>query len=249
MKRVILFVCVALLSVVAFMSHAASVERPVMVASRTETPVKIDGVLDDDVWSTAKAYPLYLGKDDPTEKDSPMEAGEARLAWDDQYLYVAVLYHDSDIVAEGTKDQEHHYLMGDLAEVFLKPEANTWYWELYVTPHGKKTHLWFPGSGRMGLKSSEAYSMELHVAAQCQGTLNDWKDKDTSWTGEMAIPIKELERFGDKFGPDTAWTILVSRYNYSRYLPLRGPELSMTPQLPVTSYHYHDGYATLRLER
>jgi len=224
-------------------------ERPVMVAKFTETPVKMDGVLDDDVWKTATPYPLHLGRDNEEKGETLHETGEVRLAWDEEFLYVGVQYNDSDIVAEGKKDQEHHYLTGDLAEVFLKPEANTWYWELYVTPHGKKTHLWFPGSGRMGLKSSDDYVMELHVAAQCQGTLNDWKDRDTGWSGEMAIPVRELKGFGDAFGPDAAWTILVARYNYSRYLPLRGPELSMTPQLPVTSYHYHDGYAALRLER
>lgn len=224
-------------------------ERPAMVAKFTGTPVKIDGNLDDKAWENAVVYPLHLGKDSIEDGQTLHEASEVRLAWDDEFLYVGVLYHDSDIVAEGTEDQEHHYLMGDLAEVFLKPEANTWYWELYVTPHGKKTHLWFPGSGRMGLKSSEDYDMELHVAAKCQGTLNDWRDRDTSWTGEMAIPLRELKRFGDDFGPEAAWTILVSRYNYSRYIPLRGPELSMAPQLPITSYHYHDGYAALRLEK
>ena len=245
MKQGISFV--AILAVVAAPVWAA--ERPVMVAKYTETPVKIDGDLDDKAWENAVVYSLHLGKDSIEEGHTLYETGEVRLAWDDEFLYVGVLYHDSDIVAEGSNDQEHHYLMGDLAEVFLKPEANTWYWELYVTPHGKKTHLWFPGSGRMGLKSSEDYEMELHVAAQCQGTLTDWRDRDPSWTGEMAIPIRELKRFGDDFGPDAAWTILVSRYNYSRYIPLRGPELSMTPQLPVTSYHYHDGYAALRLEK
>lgn len=228
------------------MEYAA---RPEMVAKYTETPVKVDGVLDDEAWETAVAYPLHLGLDQLEQGNTLHEPGEVRLTWDDEFLYVGVLFHDSDIVAEGVKDQEHHYLTGDLAEVFLKPDANTWYWELYVTPHSKKTHLWFPGSGRLGLKSSEDNDMELYVAAQCQGTLNDWRDRDESWTAEMAIPIRELKRYGDDFGPEAAWTILVARYNYSRYLPLRGPELSMTPQLPITSFHYHDGYAALRLEK
>ncbi len=47
-------------------------------------------------------------------------------------------------VAEGKEDQLHHYQMGDLVELFLKPEDYTWYWELYATPIGKKTNFWFP---------------------------------------------------------------------------------------------------------
>ena len=223
-------------------------ERAVMVARRAIAPVTVDGKLDEEAWKRAPVHKLQLSEDIAAEGQPLCEAGNVRLLWDDQHLYVGVRYWDSDIVAEGAQDQMHHYKHGDLAEVFLKPEGNTWYWELYVTPHGKKTHLWFPGSGRLGLESNDTYTMELHVGAQCDGTLNAWADRDSCWTGEMAIPIKELTRHGDPFGPGAAWTILVARYNYSRYLPLRGPELSMTPQLPVTSYHYHDGYASLRLE-
>lgn len=228
---------------------AKPAERAVMAAKFTAMPVKIDGNLDDPVWKDAKVYPLHLGADAEVGGVTLQEPGEACLAWDDKFLYVGVKYTDSDIIAEGDKDQLHHYLMGDLAEVFLKPASNTWYWELYVTPRGNKTHLWFAGRGRMGLKSAEDNSMEMHVAAQNQGTLNDWRDKDTSWTGEMAIPIAELTRYGDTFRSGSEWLILVSRYNYSRFLNTRGAELSMTPKLPVTSYHYNEGYARLILEK
>ena len=223
-------------------------KREVMVAARAEKPVNVDGKLDDAVWKNAKAYPLHLGDDAP-DGARLQEGGEARLAWDDKYLYVAVKYYDSDIVAEGNENQTHHFETGDVAEVFIKPASNTCYWELYVTPHSKTSTYWFPGSGRAGLPSGFDYEMEIHVGGQCQGTFNNYQDKDTSWTGEMAIPIKELTRHGDKFGPGEKWTVLVARYNYGRWLKGTGPELSMTPKLPVTSYHLLEGYAELRLEK
>ncbi len=225
--------------------------RPVMTAIYTSQPVKIDGILNDPVWRKAPSYALCLADDaaHPDGTTTPIEKGEARLAWDEKNLYVAIRYEDSDIVAENDKDQAEHYLTGDLGEVFLKPEANTWYWELYVTPHSHKSTFWFPGRGRMGLPSNFNYKMELHVAGKCYGTLNKWEDRDQEWTGEMAIPIKELTRHGDSFGPGSKWTILVARYNYSRYLPTKGPELTMTPKLPETSYHYPAGYAKLELKR
>ncbi len=219
--------------------------RPVMQAAHTDEAVTVDGRLDEPVWARCTPYRLWLGGD--KGGGSPREGGEVRLAWDDSHLYVAVRYVDSDVVAEGAEDQMLHFMHGDLAEVFLKPEQNTWYWELYVTPRDKKTSLWFPGPGRLGLESNHSYAMELEVGAECQGTLNHWEDRDTSWTGEMAIPVKELCRHGDAFGPGEAWTILVARYNYSRYLKGRGPELSMAPKLPKTSFHDHDGYAKLDL--
>ena len=227
----------------------AGADRAVMEAPYTAIPVRVDGKLDDPVWQNAPRYEFSLGGDELEKGNVLEERGEARLAWDDRFLYLAVTFVDSDIVAEADEDQVHHYRTGDLAELFLKPASNTWYWELYVTPHQRKTHLWFPGRGRLGVPSSDAYEMELHVAAQCDGTLNDWQDKDNRWTGEMAVPIAELTRHGDAFGPGQAWTILVARYNYSRYLGHYGPELSMTPKLPVTAYHHLEGYAALRLTR
>ena len=217
----------------------------VMAATYTATPIVVDGKLDEAVWQTAHVYSLAFSPAQIAEGKTLMEPGEVRLAWDDQNLYVAVKYRDSDVVAEGKEDQLHHYKFGDLAELFLKPENETWYWELYVTPAGKKTSFWFPGRGRLGLESAYDYTCGLRVGAQCQGTLNNWQDKDTCWTGEMAMPIKDLTARGERFGPGAAWRIMVSRYNYSRYLSWS--ELSITPQLSMPNYHLLEDYAVLQL--
>ena len=139
-----------------------------------------------------------------------------RLAWDKEYFYLAIQFHDSDIVAEGKEDQLHHYQLGDVCELFLKPADRTWYWELYVTPTDRKTTFFFPSQGRFALPSClEDFDMELRVAAQNKGSLNNWEDKDEYWTAEMAVPLKDLTARGDKFGPDADWRILVARYNYT----------------------------------
>ena len=142
----------------------------------------------------------------------------------------------------------HHYKMGDLCELFLKPADKTWYWELYATPLGKKTTFWFPGRGRTGLPSNFTdYSSGLKVGAQVNGTLNKWEDKDAYWTAEMAMPIKDLTARGEKFGPEADWRILVARYNYSRYSKRQGPEHSTVPQLSKVNYHLLEEYAKLKL--
>lgn len=215
---------------------------PVMQAVYTAQPVKIDGILDDAVWKKAPAYRMAL---DTNATNAVTEGGEVRVAWDTNYLYVAVRFTDSDIVAEGKEDQLHHYSLGDLAEVFLKPDNETWYWELYATPAGKKTSFFFPGRGRLGVPSGFTYTCGLTVAAQCDGTLNNWEDRDREWTAEMAMPIKDLTSHGERFEPGARWRILVARYNYSRYLPNK--ELSMTPALSRTNYHLTEEYAVLEI--
>ena len=219
----------------------------VMIARYTAEPVVVDGKLDEPIWKEAEVYKMCL-PDDRAEDNQLEETGEVRLAWDNEYFYLGVKFNDTDIVAEGKVDQLQHVGLGDTCELFLKPADRPWYWELYVTPRGKKTTYFFPSQGRFGLPSCfEDYSSGLRVAAQCAGTLNDWQDRDDCWTAEMAMPIKDLTARGDKFGPDQDWQILVGRYNYSYYLRRHGPELSAAPRLPVTSFHLLKNYAVLKL--
>ena len=167
-----------------------------------------------------------------------------RFAWDDNFLYMAVEFTDSDVVAEGTEDGEHHYAKGDVAELFLWPEAHSWYWELYVTPNSKQSSFFFPGPGRI-LPSSFTNNLRMCVAAQVQGTLNNWSDRDQGWTAEMAVPVKELTRRGEAWGLDAAWRVLVGRYNYSVHLP--AVELSAMPRMSRTDFHLRKEYSRLHL--
>jgi hypothetical protein len=220
-------------------------EPVVLQATYTPEPVKIDGILNDTVWRTARTYPLSLGQNQVTAGEALAGPGDVQLAWDDKNFYLAITFHDSDIIAEGEEDQLHHYLMGDVVELFLKPEGKTWYWELYATPAGRKTSFWYPGRGRLGLESAWQYECGLRVGADIKGTLNTWEDRDLYWTAEMAMPIEDLTSHGDSFRPDSDWRILIARYNYSRYLPAK--ELSMAPRTPYADNHRYEEYGTLEL--
>jgi len=147
--------------------------KVVMNAVHSSEPVIIDGKLDEPVWKNAYVYPMELPQDKIPLNKTLHEGGKIRLAWDENFLYIGFELVDSDIVAEGTQDNLLHYSFGDVGEVFLKPESFSWYWELYVTPAGRMSTLWFPGRGRLGLPSCiEAYRFDLKVAASYSGTLN-----------------------------------------------------------------------------
>lgn len=218
-----------------------------MVARYTAVPITIDGRLDEDAWKNAAVYTMSMPADREVGDKQLENGGQVRIAWDDEYFYLGIRFEDCDIVAEGDQDQMMHFQLGDLCELFLKPADKTWYWELYVTPRSKKTSFWFIGWGRVGLPGNFKYDCDLKVAAQNVGTVNNWHDKDSYWTGEMAMPIKDLTAHGEAFGPKADWRILVARYNYSRYLNNHGPEYSTTPKLSATNYHLLPEYAVLRL--
>jgi hypothetical protein len=220
-----------------------------VVAMYSGQAVVVDGKLDDPVWKSAPVYKMGLSRDKIEAGKQLQEGGAVRFAWDDKYFYVAMDFTDSDIVAEGKTDQLMHYEKGDVGELFLKPDDYTWYWEMYVTPTGKKTNIWFPGRGRLLVPSCLEYTCGLTVAAQCDGTLNRWQDTDKGWTAEMAMPISDLTARGESFGPGSKWHVFVGRYNYSRYLNTIGPELSSSPQLSATNYHLLEEYAPLVFQK
>lgn len=226
-------------------AQSSAAEPQEIRAVHADSPLTVDGRLDEAVWTRAPAYAMSLSADQLAGGNVLREGGRVRFAWDAENLYLAVEFEDSDVVAEGEADGEHHYQKGDVAELFLWPEAHTWYWELYVTPHGRQTSFFFPGPARM-LPSTFKDHLRLRVAAQVQGTFNDWSDRDRGWTAEMAVPVKDLTRHGEDWGPGAVWRVLVGRYNYSVHLP--AVELSAMPKLSRTSFHLRGEYRRLRLE-
>lgn len=218
----------------------------VMIAHHAAEPITVDGVLDEPAWQKAKVYPMSLSRGEARKAGHFLhEGGTARLVWDQNNMYVGVELTDFDIVAEGNEDQLHHYRLGDVLEVFLKPENKPWFVELYVTPGNYKT--WFFWS-----KFKDPIQTEdirgFTVKARCRGTLNKGNDIDESWSAEMAIPVSALTSRGEPFGPGSQWRVLVARYNYSRQLPIPWLELSMAPSLRKTDFQLLDGYAILQLE-
>jgi len=226
-----------------------------VIAVRSFEVVKIDGRLDDPVWNTAPRYHLdrnFAWEGGPLLKNETIgpnlrESGFVQVAWDDRYLYIAFFCVDSDVEVREQQDQQRLYSTGDLGEVFIKPANADYYWENYIAPSGNKSSLFFPSRGLFGLTDiTDKNPMQgLNVAAVVHGTLNNWADTDQGWTGEIAIPIAELEQFGISF-TQAPWTIFFGRYNYSLSLP--APELSCYPVVPARSFHLTEYYPKLILQ-
>jgi len=221
------------------------------VAARSDTPLTIDGQLDEPVWKQASTYKLTEpGPGSGQTERHPDEPGRAMLAMDNQFLYVALSVRDRDIVQSDDRDHQHHYRTGDVLEVFIKPEVNdvkTSYFELYATPHGRKTMFLYRPGARLGMPDVRTDSA-LRVAAQLQGTLNDSSDTDTGWTVELAIPLSEIQTLipeAHQQAPAT-WTALVGRYNTDH---AGNTQITAAPQLEKTFFHEPEHWAVILSEQ
>lgn len=221
---------------------------PIIVIEARQ-PVVIDGRLDEPVWQTAEAHTLRLPADQKERASDlrPAEPGTVRFARDERFLYIAFDFADRDVVQESDQNQQLHFRTGDVAELFLKPQAAGHYWEFYVTPQGRHTAFFFPARGRHGLPGNLHYQSRIQVAAQVQGELNEWKGTDQGWTAEMAVPLDELAAAGVPLDERHEWILLAGRYNYGVHLSTIGPEISSYPGISRTQFHRYEEWAPLKL--
>ena len=235
-----------------FIALAGCQERqatPVITASQTDPAlpaVKIDGELGEVVWKTATAYDLVFDRKTGSAGQAPVEPGKVQFAYDDQYIYCAFSCADLDVIARGTEQDQHQYLMGDVVEVFLAPENQDFYWELHLTPTGLTKAFFFPSHGYLGMRDPLPAASPVLGGARVDGTLNAWSDTDHGWTAEMAIPLAMLTQEGIAKPPLGRWRILVGRYNYGRQLS--APEMTMYPIMPILWFHMTDRYATMNFQ-
>ena len=260
MMKLNFVIAAGMLSMVVLLNGCASWgsgDRTEVTATYVSGPITLDGKLDEPAWHRTPAYPLTHAKQqfrDSTVylqkyfRNGVIEPGKVRLLWNEKYLFVGFEFTDADIIAESAGDQLQHYTLGDTAELFLKPENRSWYWECYVTPKSHKTSFFFPSRGMRGLPSvfsKTAALKDMKAAAYAKGSLNNSWDGDRKWTAEIAIPRNEVGMAGEKLAPDVPWLIFFGRYNYGRNLETR--DLSAYPEQDRMDYHTYEEYARLKM--
>jgi len=68
--------------------------HPPVRAVRTERPINVDGLLNEDVWKHEHAITSFTQRD-PDQGLSPRQPSEVRIVYDDDAIYIGALLHDS----------------------------------------------------------------------------------------------------------------------------------------------------------
>lgn len=186
--RVVALAVVVLSGTATGASPDAGHRRPSVQVFRSAVPIKVDGILDDPAW-VAKALPTVTLVSNSDGSPSPLKS-EARLVYDDRFLYFAFRFEDPNIWAT-MKRRDEHLWTEEVFEVFVQADpAQTSYLELELNPLGTLIDI-FLVSFRKALHFESWNSEKIAWAVQVEGTV-DGRPGDKGWTSEIALPLEDV---------------------------------------------------------
>jgi Carbohydrate-binding family 9 len=169
--------------------HRTAVARqpPTYEVARVTSQLKIDGELSESAWAEITPITDFVNNRDGSRSTI---STEARLLYDDKFVYFAFRAIDKNIWATMKRRDEHLWLE-EVVEVFLQanPEIPN-YIELEVNPLGTMLDIYLLDT-RKPLHYESWNSEKLRWAVRVAGTV-DGKDGDREWSCEIALPLEDI---------------------------------------------------------
>ncbi len=186
---------------------------------RTGTPLVIDGVLDEPAWEKTATTEYFVEQE---HGDSVPHPTQARLLWDDHYLYVGFICNDPDVWSTLT-GRDAHLWEEENVEIFGDPDGDEKnYFEMEFNALGTifdqvVDHSWMEGENN----EDRSWNLAgLKVGVSAAGTINDVSDTDTAWYCEVAIPYDSLDTkilpASSRPAGGVSWRLQLARYNRNR---------------------------------
>jgi hypothetical protein len=206
-----------------------------VVATRAAKPVKIDGKLDDEVWAKAASTGAFV---ETMTGGAAAFRTEAKLAWDDSFLYVAFQCEDDDIWSS-LKKRDDKLWTQEAVEVFIDANKDGKdYIELQVNPQNAVFDSYLPAYRQ----NQNDWNSKLKSAVAIDGTVDKRDDKDKAWTVEIAIPWADTRGKGTgalKLPPAIGDSFRINFYKLD--LPKNKPQLAAAWSPPmVGDFHKLD---------
>jgi hypothetical protein len=187
------------------------------VCYRTDSPLIIDGKLDDASWQKAAWTDDFVDIEGAI-RPVPRFRTHAKMLWDEQYLYVAAELDEPDIWATLTERDAVIFYDNDF-EVFIDPDGDTHqYYEFEMNALNTVWDLLLIQPYRDGGPAVNAWDIKgLKSGVAINGTINKPGDVDRSWTVEIAFPWHVLKECAQKNTPPKSgdqWRLNFSRVEW-----------------------------------
>lgn len=188
------------------------------ICPRAPKPIVIDGRLDDDAWDAAPWSEWFVDIEGDA-RPAPRFQTRMKMLWDDECLYVAAILHEPHIWGTLTARDSIIFQDNDF-EIFIDPDGDTRnYYEFEINALGTIMELTMDKPYHEGGN----YALGTHLpgirtAVYLDGTVNDPRDVDRSWSVEVALPWAGLKQYAGAMAcpPNVgdAWRINFSRVQW-----------------------------------
>ena len=187
------------------------------VAFRAAGSVQVDGRLDDKAWAQTPWSDPFVDIEGDA-RPQPTWPTRVKMLWDDQFFYVGAELVEPHIWATYTRHDSVIFHENDF-EVFVDPDGDTLeYYEFEINALGTYWDLRLPKPYRDGGKAVDSWEIPgLKSAVHLDGTLNNPRDTDRSWSVELAFPWRALKEFTAVAAPPhdgDRWRINFSRVEW-----------------------------------
>lgn len=186
------------------------------VCYRTSEPLVIDGELTEVAWQKAPWTDLFVDIEG-NEKPAPSYATQAKMLWDDDYLYIGAFLEEPHLWATLTERDAVIFYDNDF-EVFIDPDGNTHgYYEFEMNAYNTVWDLLLAKPYREGGPPINNWDINgLKSAVSLKGTINQPEDTDEGWFVEIAFPLKALREYcgGVDAKAGNQWRINFSRVQW-----------------------------------
>lgn len=175
------------LLLLALASAAGAQDLPLYTCWKTTQPVIVDGKGDEAAWQEVDPVDLvdvsFLSGDRYHTRRT-----EARMLWDEQYLYFYFSAADPDVWSTyGQRDMQLYE--EEVLEIFIDPDGDGQnYAEVELNPLNTVFDLLLTKPWSRSGKGYDTWNPALLSAVQITGTLNNAADVDQSWSAEIALP-------------------------------------------------------------
>ncbi|WP_164009436.1 DUF5916 domain-containing protein [Pyxidicoccus trucidator] len=210
-------------------------ESPQEIQSvRVSTAPKLDGRLDEEVWASATPFRDFV-QHYPQQGGAPTEATEARILFDDDFLYVGIRCQDSQPALVnrqlGRRDSQP---VSDYVAINIDPSHN---------------HR----SGYRFIVNASGVLSDLLLFGDYQET-SDWDavwdartvELPDGWSAELAIPLRALRL---QSAPVQTWGFMVQRFIARRNEEIHSVRIPRDANVFVSKFGHLTGLRNLEDRR
>ncbi|TCN58654.1 carbohydrate-binding family 9-like protein [Flavobacterium circumlabens] len=224
-KSKLLVMILGCFSLFGFAQSGKEITPKTYVASKTETPIVIDGEDTDVAWNKAEWTALF---EDIENNVKPKYGTKVKMLWDETNFYILAKLDEPHVWAN-LKQRDTIIFYNNDFEVFIDPDSDTFnYYELEINALNTAWDLFLskPYRENDNVVLNDWNIPGLKSAVKIKGTLNNPNDTDEGWVLEMAIPWASYKTsYFDKNVPaDKFWRVNFSRVNWQHTITDKGYE-------------------------